>query len=198
VIGLYRPGDSLLHRCPAGPKLLALAVGLTVLTVLASVRAVLVAFVLLVVGQVMAGVDSRATVAQVRPVLWVLVPLAAFQTWRAGWPTAVVVCGSILVAVLAAGLVTLTTRTEDLLDALVRALGPLRRFGVRPERVALLLALVIRTVPVLARIAAEVGEARIARGAQWSPRALAVPMVIRTVRHADRLGEALIARGADD
>jgi biotin transport system permease protein len=29
-------------------------------------------------------------------------------------------------------------------------------------------------------------------------RALAVPLVIRTVRHADRLGEALAARGVDD
>ena len=27
---------------------------------------------------------------------------------------------------------------------------------------------------------------------------VAVPVVIRTVRYADRLGEALIARGADD
>jgi len=198
VIGLYLTGGSVLHRAPAGPKLAVLALGLTAVTLLASTGTVLVALVALGVGYALAGVGLRAAVAQARPLLWLLVLLAAFQTWRADWTTAVEVCGSILVAVLAAGLVTLTTRTEDLLATLVRAMAPLRPLGVHPERVALLLALVIRTVPVLTRIAGEVREARIARGAQWSARALAVPMVIRTVRHADRIGEALIARGADD
>ncbi len=198
MIGLYVPGDSLLHRAPAGVKLVLLAVGLSMVTLFASPATVLVGLgvVMLLAGA--AGVGGRAVLAQVRPLLWVLIALGAAQVWLAGWQAAVVMCSSILMAVLAAGLVTLTTRTQDLLDAVVGGLGPLRRVGVRPERVALLLALVIRTVPVLARIAGEVREARVARGAQRSARALAVPMVIRTVRHADRLGEALVARGADD
>jgi biotin transport system permease protein len=53
-------------------------------------------------------------------------------------------------------------------------------------------------VPVLTGLAAEVRQARRARGAGRSVRAFAVPLVIRTVRYADRLGEALIARGVDD
>ena len=61
-----------------------------------------------------------------------------------------------------------------------------------------MLALAVRSVPVLARLAGEVGQARRARGAERSVRALAVPLVLRTVRHADRLGEALAARGVDD
>jgi biotin transport system permease protein len=106
--------------------------------------------------------------------------------------------GGVLVAVAAAGLVTLTTRTEALLDALVAALRPLRRAGVDPERVALVLALAVRSVPVVAGIAGEVQQARAARGAERSLRAFAVPFVIRSLRHADRLGEALEARGVDD
>jgi biotin transport system permease protein len=112
--------------------------------------------------------------------------------------TAVVVTGSLLLAVAAAGLVTLTTRTQDLLDAVVAALRPLRRVGVDPERVGLLLALTIRSVPVLVGLAGDVRDARRARGAERSVRAFAVPLVIRAVRHADRLGEALAARGVDD
>jgi biotin transport system permease protein len=100
--------------------------------------------------------------------------------------------------VAAAGLVTLTTTTQELLDTLTRALGPLRRVGVDPERVALLLALAVRAVPVLASLAGDVRQARMARGAERSMRAFAVPFVIRAVRHADRLGEALAARGVDD
>jgi biotin transport system permease protein len=51
---------------------------------------------------------------------------------------------------------------------------------------------------VLERLAAEVREARAARGAERSVRAFAVPLVIRALQHADRLGEALAARGVDD
>ncbi len=56
----------------------------------------------------------------------------------------------------------------------------------------------MRTVPVIAGLRDEVVEARRARGLERSPRALLVPLVVRTVRHADHLGEALVARGVDD
>ena len=108
------------------------------------------------------------------------------------------VVGVISALVLAAGLVTLTTRTSELVGAMVRVLGPLRRVGVDPERIGLLLALGIRSVFVVADIAAEVRDAQRARGLVGSPRAYAVPLIIRSLRHADELGEALVARGADD
>jgi biotin transport system permease protein len=111
---------------------------------------------------------------------------------------AAVVVGWLVVAVLAAGLVTVTTPLADLLDAVVAVTRPLRRVGVDPERVALVLALAVRSVPVVAGLARDVQEARLARGAGRSVRAFAVPLVIRTVRYADRLGEALAARGVDD
>ena len=62
----------------------------------------------------------------------------------------------------------------------------------------LVLALAVRSVPVLVGLAADVRQARAARGAERSVRAFAVPFVIRALRHADRLGEALAARGVDD
>ena len=53
---------------------------------------------------------------QVRPLLWVLLVVAAFHLVVSGWERAVVVVGVIALLVLAAGLVTLTTPTQDLLD----------------------------------------------------------------------------------
>jgi biotin transport system permease protein len=147
---------------------------------------------------VLSGVGLRAVATQVRPLLWVLVPVAALQVWLAGPVAAARVTVGLLLAVSAAAVVTLTTRTEDLLDAIVGMLRPLRRLGVQPDRVALVLALAVRTVPVLAGLGAEVRAARAARGAERSLRAFAVPFVIRSLRYADRLGEALAARGVDD
>lgn len=198
MLGIYVPGTSLLHRAPAGRKLLVLAAGLLVLGVIRTPAAVAVGTAVVAVLTAVAGVGVRRVLSELRPVLWVVVLVVPFQLWLSGARAAVVVVGSLLVAVAASALVTLTTRTTELLDAAVRVIRPLRRFGVDPDRVALVLALAVRTVPVLHGLAHDVREARAARGAERSLRALAVPLIIRSLRHADRLGEALAARGVDD
>jgi biotin transport system permease protein len=198
VIGVYVAGTSLLHRASPGVKLAGLAAVLAVLGVVRTPVIVGAAAALVAVLTLVSGVGIGRLAAQLRPVVPALVVVAALQVWLAGPVPALVVVGSIAVAVAAAALVTLTTRTTDLLDALVTALRPARRIGVDPERVALVLALAVRSVPVLAELAREVREARAARGAERSLRAFAVPFVVRSLRHADRLGEALAARGVDD
>jgi biotin transport system permease protein len=198
VIGLYRPGDSPLHRLPAGAKLLVLAVGALVLAVVRSPLAVAIGAVVVVGGYLLGNLPAAEPLRQVWPLRWVVLVLVPFQWWTGGWRPAVVVVGTMLVLVAAAGLVTLTTRTSALLDLFERLSAPLRRLGVDPSRMSLLLALTIRAVPVLVATLGEVRDARRARGLERSPRALLVPVVVRTLRHADRLGEALVARGVDD
>ncbi len=198
TLGLYRPGTSPLHRLPAGVKLGAL--------LLAGAGSVFVdrpwqagaATCAAVVGYGLAGFPPRVPLQQARPLLWVLALVGGFHLLVDGWQRATVVTGVILALVLLAGLVTLTSRTSALVDALVAALRPLGRLGLDTERVALLLALGIRSVFVVAQIAEEVRDAQRARGLTASPRAYAVPLIIRSLRHADALGEALVARGVDD
>lgn len=198
MIGLYRPGTSPLHRAAAGTKLTLLALLSSALVLARSPTAVLLGALVVAAGAVLARIPATAMLRQLWPLRWVVPALVGLQWWLAGWQAAVVVVGTLVVAVAAAALVTLTTRVQALLDALLVVLRPLRRVGVDPDRVALVLALAIRSVPLLAATATEVGEARRARGLERSPRALLVPLVVRTVRHADRLGEALAARGVDD
>jgi biotin transport system permease protein len=198
MIGLYVPGTSVVHRAPPGLKLALLAAFVLVLGIWRTPAVVAAGLAVVVAVTALARLGARPVLAQVRPVLLIVAVVAAAQVWLADARTAAVVAGSLLLAVAGAGLVTLTTRTQDLLDAVVVVLRPLRRVGVDPDRVGLVLALTVRTVPVLAGLAAEVRDARRARGAERSVRAFAVPLVIRAVRHADRLGEALAARGVDD
>ena len=47
-------------------------------------------------------------------------------------------------------------------------------------------------------IVGAVSQARKARGAGFSLRALVVPSVVRALRRADAIGDALTARGVDD
>lgn len=95
---------------------------------------------------------------------------------------------------LVAALVTMTTRMSDLLDVLQTVLRPLRRWGVDPEVVALTLSLTLTMVPVVAAFVHRLREAERARGVRLGPRA-AVPLLVLTLRHADRVGDALAARG---
>jgi biotin transport system permease protein len=82
-----------------------------------------------------------------------------------------------------------------LLDTVERGLRPLTRFGVDPQRVALLLTVTLSTIPVLARLAGEVRDAQRARGARASLRFFVVPFLVVALKHADELGDALTARG---
>ena len=194
----YQPGTSLLHRSGAGAKLLGLLVFSTVLVAWQSPVKVLAGFVLVAGLYGLGGFGVRTLVGQVWPLRWFVLFLLPFQWWTAGWQAAVTVVGTLVVAVVAAALVSLTTRVTDLLDVIARLLEPARAIGVDPERVALLLALTIRAVPVIAATLHEARDARRARGLEHSTRALVTPIVVRTIRHADRVGEALAARGVDD
>jgi biotin transport system permease protein len=198
LTGTYRPGTSLLHRSGAGAKLLGLLVFSTVLVAFKSPITVLVGLILVAGMYGIGGFGVRTLGAQVWPLRWFVLFLLPFQWWTAGWQAAFVVVGTLVVAVVGAGLVSLTTRVTDLLDVIARLLEPARAIGVGPDRVALLLALTIRAVPVIAATLHEARDARRARGLEHSTRALVTPVVVRTIRHADRVGEALAARGIDD
>ena len=194
----YQPGTSALHRSGAGAKLLALLVFSTVLVAWRSPVTVLVGLVLVAGLYGVGGFGVRTLVEQAWPLRWFVLFLFPFQWWTAGWQVAVIVVGTLVVAVVGAALISLTTRVTDLLDVIARVLQPARAIGVDPDRVALLLALTIRAVPVIAATLHEARDARRARGLERSTRALVTPIVVRTIRHADRVGEALAARGIDD
>jgi biotin transport system permease protein len=196
--GIYWPGQSPLHRCPAGVKLAALALGSLGLVVRRGFLALGIAAAVVLFGYALARIPVRIAWAQLRPLRWVVVVLGVAQLVLSGWRLAVAVVGALVVLVAAAALLTLTTRVSALIDTFVRLARPLRPLGVDPERLGLMAALTVRTVPVIAQIRDQAAEARRARGLERSPRALLVPLVVRTVRHADHLGEALAARGVDD
>ncbi|QTX04337.1 energy-coupling factor transporter transmembrane component T family protein [Agromyces archimandritae] len=196
MIGMYVPGTSVLHRMPAGAKLPALAV----LVVLAAAAP---GWPWLAGGAVftaalfaLARIPASALWRQLRPLAWIVAITLPINWIFTGFEHAVTVALRIAVCVALAALVTLTTRVGDMLDAVQRGLSRVPR--VDAERIGLLLAMTIRAVPLIAEIVHAVLEARRARGAEGSLRAVAVPVVLRALQAADAMGEALIARGADD
>jgi biotin transport system permease protein len=198
LLGVHTPHDTALHRLPAGAKLLAL-VGLSIVVVVA--RGPWTALALL--GAVLVAVAwsrmGRGTLLRaLRGLLLVAVLLGGYQAWQRGCPVAVEVVADLLTLVLTSLVLTATTPMDAMLDTLARALGPFRRLGVDPERVALAFSLMIRAVPETLQLALETRDAARARGLGRSPRALLVPFVLRVVAQARETGEALDARGIGD
>jgi biotin transport system permease protein len=196
MLTLYRPGNGWMHRASAGPKafvLLAVVLGVSLLpsTYWAGGCAALIA----VGGYLVSGLGMRELARQVLAVRWVIVITLVGQLIFLTPEAAVANTARVTAAVLLAALLVLTTRVTDLLDAFERGLQPAARLGVDPQRVSLILAVAINTVPVLGRLAAGVREAQRARGARGGLTTFVVPFLVVSLKHADELGEALTARG---
>lgn len=197
-LGLYRSGDTWVHRRGPGSKTLALAVlGLAVVA-LPGPRSAVVLLLVAVAAAALARLPLGATARGLAPVLVMAAVVGGYQWWQRGPAVAVEVAVDLVTLVLAATVVTATTRADRMLDALTRALGPLRHLGVRPETVALAVGLMLRAVPALAHVAARTRDAARARGLEREPRAVLVPAAVRAVGRARTTGQALAARGLGD
>jgi biotin transport system permease protein len=199
MLSLYVPGTSPVHRAPAGLKLAVLA-GLGV-ALFATDRLELVAgacALVLAAGLLVGRLPVRALIAQVRP-LWIwLVALFGFHLLVTGPLVGAVAVLRLLTLVLAAAVVTATTRVTALVAVIEWLASPLRVFGVRPARVGLVIAMTLRFIPLVADRAARIREAQAARGADRVRLAMVVPLLVQVLRMATTVGEALDARGADD
>jgi biotin transport system permease protein len=195
MIGLYQPGDTLLHRLPAGAKLLGLAVLAAILSatrdtgLLAAGLSVAAALVAL------ARLDPRRTARQLAMPIALVAVVAAIHV-AVGDPDA----GAVLLLrlgalLLAAVTVTATTRLTAMADAVLVPLHPLRRLGLRTERIAFAIMLTLRLVPAVAEEAARIREAQKARGGRAAVATLGMPLLVACLRMAERLAEAIDARG---
>lgn len=195
MISLYHPGSSPLHRLPAGAKLL----GLLVLALALSLYphgavSILVTGALVVAAYLIGGFGPRMLARQIWLVKWLVLIMVVTQVILMTPALAGINTARVVSIILFAALVTLTTRSEDLLAALEVALTPLRPLGVDPRRIGLTLSLAISMIPVVAGIAAQVRDAQRARGVRLGYRAI-VPLLVLALRHADDVGDALTARG---
>jgi biotin transport system permease protein len=199
MLSLYAPGTSPVHRAPAGLKLAVLAgLGVALFT---TARLDLVGGALVLVlaaGLVGARLPWRVLTSQVRPVWIWLAALFAFHLLATGPLVGAVAVLRLLTLVVAAAVVTATTRVTALVAVIEWLTSPLRVFGVRPARIGLVMAMTLRFIPLVADRAARIREAQAARGADRVRLGMVVPLLVQVLRMATTVGEALDARGAAD
>lgn len=195
LLANYVPGTSLLHRTPLWLKFLVVVACGMASFLIVDWRVSVAALGVMCALFLLSGAGFGRLFRAVRPLLPILLAIGLFQWWQLGAPVAARIVLNVLLCVVAASLLTATTPLQRLLDGVVSLARPLRRFGADPERFALTIAIMLRSIPFIAGAFADVRDSARARGLERNPRALILPVFITTVAYARHTGDALAARG---
>lgn len=197
-LGQYSPGASLAHRLPVWSKYLIMAgVGLVpffVANIWVSGAALAFSLVLLLWG---AHLPPRTALALPWPLLAMLTALVIYHCAVTTPMRGVLYAVNVMTMVYLARLITATTTSNALMDAISRACHPLALVGGNPQKIALAFALMWRSIPYLCGLFGQVRQAARARGMRgFSPR-LMIPAVVQAVGFGLATSDALKARGLD-
>jgi len=207
MFSLYLAQPTWLHRLAAGWKLTALAlISLMVLPVTSLwllVAALLVAFC----GHLSLGAPGiRRLVGLLKTLLPMLLFLATAQWFtfiftlgfeeglKPGLEQALVTLVRILIMVMLADLVTLSSTSQELISALRVFLIPLRSIGLSPEKLSLAMALVFRWVSLLQAEWSHIRASFLSRGCTKPRLRSAIPLVRRAQVMSQTMADALEAR----
>ena len=152
MMDFYVERDTLIHRAPAGLKLLCLCVAGAGLFLLKSWPPLLGAVIGALALSLVARLPIVALVQQLRSFLFFILIVFLAQLFFNTVETAVVATLRLMALLLLAILMTLTTRPSEIVEALERALAPFSRW-IAVEKVSLAISLALRFIPVLARMA---------------------------------------------
>ena len=195
MIPIHVDGSSLVHRMPAGIKLAAMIVMVTLISLTPNGPLLAGWGALVIVAYALAGLLRSQLLRQVHLMRWIIVITVAGQLLFVGEAAAVLNTLRIVILILMAALVSLTTRVSEMLETIERLVGRFRRFGADPEAVGTVLMVAITSIPVIASHAGRVREAYRARRAGTNIAAMTSTMLVLAIKHADELGDALVARG---
>lgn len=194
MLSLYGEDRSWLHAVPAGVKLFALALAGTAL--FAAARAELLAAAALASMALFASL-GRATLGQRRllpPLLAAILLVTAFHALMGqAW---VGVASSLrLVSMVLLGLcLTASTRPTEFLNVSEGLLQPLERFGVRPQELALRIALMLRFIDQFFGLWQRLDDSHRLRTGRPGRMRLLAPLAIQLLLAARQVADALQVR----
>ncbi|MFC3746939.1 energy-coupling factor transporter transmembrane component T family protein [Paenibacillus sp. GCM10012306] len=224
ILGQYADTDSIIHRLDPRTKLLSI-LAIMISIALIKTFAGYVATTILMAGLVL---SARVPIVMVfrglKPILFILSFTFMYHifltTGTPIWPgfflnvtqegikNGSFIVWRMVLLILLASLLTLTTKPLDLAQGLEKLLKPLSRLGVPVEAFALMIVLAIRFIPTIMQELDRVMLARKARGydemsAKGFGKILAytsilIPLFVTTIQRAEQLALAIDARAYGD
>ncbi len=193
IVDLYVFGNSPLHRLSPGYKILALVLFCTLLFVLPGWVPLVGGAILVAIGCWLAGIGFSHAYQAIRPALWILAVIFIAQGILTGLELAAFVVVRFGILIIAASVITMTTKTSEFVDGIQAGLRHAPSW-VPADHIALAISLALRFIPLVRTTLDEVRMAQKARGLDRSVKALLVPLVVRTLKTGDEIAEAIQAR----
>jgi biotin transport system permease protein len=196
LTSLHVEGKSLLHRIPVKPKLFGLMVFGLALYFISQPLALSAVLLLTGALYLSTGVGLTEGLRRLKPVLFTIAFLAVVNVFVLSPLEALVTTLRLVAILFIAAAVTASTRIADFMAAVTDLARPLERLGLlKAADLGLALGLVLRFVPEIAGRYESLKEAHAARGIPIKLSRLLGPLIISTLKDADRIAEAIDARG---
>jgi len=221
TLGQYYPGESPIHRLDPRTKLCG---ALVLMAALIWIKTLPLFFFMLAVVAVLvrvSGVPLHLPMNNLKAFrLILIITFAAHACFTPG--EAVIIAGytvpgptwegmfqgavftlRLVVIMLIAALLMLTTAPLDVSDGIERLLKPLERFGLPAHELAMMMVIALRFIPTLVEEADRLQKAQAARGADFTGNpirrvrkmtALLVPLMLSAFRRAEELAVAMESR----
>ncbi|WP_336287779.1 MULTISPECIES: energy-coupling factor transporter transmembrane component T family protein [unclassified Bartonella] len=197
MIGLYFPQDTLIHRLRPEVKLVFLTICATIIIMVSSIPLLSLFLLFVALLYRVAKIPFENILKQLKSTGLFLVLIFVFQAIFNNWLTGFEVILRLVTLIFLASLVSLTTKVSDMVTSIEAGLRPFRCLGINPSKFSMVLSMTIRFIPVVSEKFNEVREAQKARGFDTNIFALAMPLILRTIKMASEVAEALDARSYD-
>lgn len=197
MISLTSPIVTPYHHIAAAPKLACLclytfAALLTDNLHVQMAGALLVGALYLLAGWHFAKLGFR----RLRPIWWFIAVIVLWHCAHREFSIAAEISLRLAATMGLANLVTMTTRLDDLISLVEHLTRPLRRLGMPLHGLGLMIALVIRFTPVLAKKGSLLAESWKSRSRRPRPGwRMVAPLAVLAIDDSERVAESLRARG---
>jgi len=220
AIGQYYPGDSLIHRLDPRIKIVCALIYMVALFVANNTAGYSLVFIAAGIVIAVSRIPWRFFLKSLRPIfILVLITIILNMFLTPGTPVlyigpvditlegimlGFIASVRLLLLVVVASLLTLTTTPVNLTEGIERLLSPGKPLGIPAHELAMMMTIALRFIPTLIEETDRIIKAQTSRGADFGGGNLAararnlvpllVPLFVSAFRRADELATAMEAR----
>jgi energy-coupling factor transport system permease protein len=220
TLGQYVPGNSILHRLDPRTKILWTMLLMVATFLINTWQEYVMMGALTVVLIIVSGIPAKQTLKGLKPLLFILAITAVLNIFLTGG-TPIISIGPVQITyegiiaavklfcrlvmlVVTASLMTLTTTPMTMTDGIEKLLKPFGRIGVPAHEIAMMMSIALRFIPTLMEETERIMKAQASRGADFDTGSIfsriksfipvLVPLFVSAFKRADELAEAMESR----
>jgi len=221
TLGQFAPRESIIHRLDPRTKILGSFFLMIMILFTNRWEVILLYFVVVSLFYILSKLNLTLGLKNLKPFIWLFlitillhtlfsdgkvlfsVPLLSINATREGLVKGIFYTLRIIVIMLTATLLTLTTSPMSITDAIEKFLRPFRKLAIPSHEIAMMVSLSLRFIPILIDEADRIRKAQESRGARFGGNIVQrirsiipvlVPLFISTFRRANDLALAMDSR----